>query len=158
MSYVESNLLAGETVRFRTRLHWKLYVWPLVVTLLVLVPLTVLMLRMHAGMWSGVLVPLGLLWLLAAHLRRASSEFAVTSKRVVIKMGVMSTRSLELLLPKVEGIAVNQGPGGKLFGYGSIVVTGSGGTRESFSDIQDPLALRRAIQEATDARDRSLGS
>jgi hypothetical protein len=39
-----------------------------------------------------------------------------------------------------------------MFGYGDIVLTGSGGTKEPFSAIQSPLAFRNAVQAASDAR------
>jgi hypothetical protein len=39
-----------------------------------------------------------------------------------------------------------------MLGYGNIVVTGSGGTEEAFSDIQAPLEFRRAVQSVTDAQ------
>jgi uncharacterized membrane protein YdbT with pleckstrin-like domain len=90
--------------------------------------------------------------LAAAIVRRQSSDFAVTSKRVMMKTGIFSTRSVELLLSKIEAIAVNQTLGGRLLGYGDIVVTGSGGTEESFADIQAPLAFRRAVQSVTDTQ------
>jgi hypothetical protein len=68
----------------------------------------------------------------------------------MMKTGVFSARSVELLLSKVEAIAVNQSLGGRLFNYGDIVVTGSGGTEEPFTGIQAPLELRRAVQSVTD--------
>jgi uncharacterized membrane protein YdbT with pleckstrin-like domain len=89
--------------------------------------------------------------LLAAIIKRQSSDFAVTNKRVMMKVGVFSTRSVEILLNKIEAIAVHQSLGGRIFGYGDIVVTGSGGTEEAFSNIQAPLELRRAVQSVTDA-------
>ena len=75
----------------------------------------------------------------------------MTNKRVMMKAGVFTTRSVELLLNKIEAIAVNQSLAGRLFGYGDIVVTGSGGTREAFSNIQTPLEFRRAVQSVSDA-------
>jgi hypothetical protein len=45
---------------------------------------------------------------------------------------------------------VNQSFIGRIFGYGDIVVTGSGGTREAFSHIEGPLEFRRAVQSVTD--------
>jgi uncharacterized membrane protein YdbT with pleckstrin-like domain len=101
-----------------------------------------------------VRIPLafGLLILLVAFVKRQSSDFAVTNKRVMMKTGVFSTRSIELLLSKIEAIAVNQSFAGRIFGYGDIVVTGSGGTREAFSNIQGPLAFRRAVQSVTDTQ------
>jgi uncharacterized membrane protein YdbT with pleckstrin-like domain len=90
-----------------------------------------------------------------SYLRRMSSEFAVTNKRVIMKTGVLNTRSFELLLSKIEAIAVNQELLGKLLDFGDIVVTGSGGTQEHFSDIQDPMQFRNAVQSVTDAQIRA---
>jgi uncharacterized membrane protein YdbT with pleckstrin-like domain len=156
MSYIDGNLLPGEQVVFRTRLHWKLLVGPLLFAIITFLPVAWMITR---GTWNNLvlLVPgLGLLVLLAALIRRQSSEFAVTTKRVMMKGGVFSTRSVELLLSKIEAIAVHQSLGGRLFGYGDIVVTGSGGTEEAFSNIQAPLELRRAVQSVTDAQTKRL--
>jgi uncharacterized membrane protein YdbT with pleckstrin-like domain len=150
MSYIDGNLLSGEHVVFRTRLHWKMLVGPLLFALATLLPVAWVLVQ---GMWNPLILiapGLGLLVLLAAIVRRQSSDFAVTNKRVMMKVGVFSTRSVELLLSKIEAIAVHQTLGGRLWGYGDIVVTGSGGTEERFSNIQAPLDLRRAVQSVTD--------
>lgn len=88
----------------------------------------------------------GFIILLAAFIKRQSSDFAVTNKRIMMKVGVFRMRSIELLLSKVEAIAVDQSLLGRIFGYGNIVVTGSGGTKETFSHIQALLEFRRAVQ------------
>ena len=150
MSYVEQHLLNGEKVTFQTHLHWRVYVVPLLLSLLIFVPLTYLAaISEHKAIVLLPLAGIGLL-VLVPWLQRRSSEFAVTNKRVIVKIGVLSTRSVELLLPKVEGITVNQGLVGKLLGYGEIVITGSGGTKEPFAGIQAPFEFRRAVQAATD--------
>jgi uncharacterized membrane protein YdbT with pleckstrin-like domain len=152
MSYVDSNLLDGERVVYRTRLHWKLFVAPVLFALVVSAPLMWIALY---GTWNVLAwIPLGLalLWLLAALVKRQTSEFVVTNKRVLMKVGVFTTRSIELLLNKVEAITVHQSLTGRLLGYGDIVLTGSGGTNEPFSTIQSPLAFRNAVQAASDAR------
>jgi uncharacterized membrane protein YdbT with pleckstrin-like domain len=64
-------------------------------------------------------------------------------------VGVLQRRTLELLLTKVEAIAVTQSIAGQLFGCGTIMVTGTGGTREPFSNIRSPLEFRRAVQAAS---------
>lgn len=150
MSYVDQHLLPNETVAYKTTVHWKVYVWPAVLTVVVFIPLVFL--ASTARNKGIVLLPLVAIVLLfgVAWLQRRFSEYAVTNKRVVVKVGVLQTRSLELLLGKVEGISVNQGLGGKLFGYGQIVITGTGGTKELFSGIQSPFDFRRAVQSATD--------
>ena len=57
-----------------------------------------------------------------------------------MKVGILKTRSIELLLDKIEAIAVNQSVPGRLFDYGDIIGTGSGGTKEAFP--AHPVSLR----------------
>jgi uncharacterized membrane protein YdbT with pleckstrin-like domain len=152
MSYIDSNLLEGERVVFRTRVHWLLFVAPVLFTAVVLLPAAWFLAN---GTWSNlkwVPLGLGLLFLLGAFIKRQSSDFAVTNKRVMMKTGVFNTRSIELLLSKIEAITVVQSFIGRILGYGDIVVTGSGGTKETFSRIQSPLEFRRAVQSVTDTR------
>ena len=150
MSYVDDHLLPNETVTYKTTLHWKVYVWPLVFSALVCIPLIVLALRSEHKVIASAPAFVIVALLGAAFVRRSSCEYAVTSKRVIVKVGVMQTRSVELMLNKVEGITVTQGLMGRLFGYGEIVITGSGGTKEPFDGIQAPFDFRRAVQAATD--------
>lgn len=149
MSYIDTHLLPGEVVRFRTRLHWKIFIVPVLVTIvMVALALWAISAERRVLAIPPLVVALGML--MVAWLRRRSSEFAVTNKRVIIKLGVLTTRSTELLLPKIEGIAVSQSLWGRMFGFGEIVVTGSGGTQEPFDNIQSPLDFRQAVQAATD--------
>lgn len=150
MSYIDGNLLGGERVVFRTRLHWKLLVGPL---LFAIVTVLAIPLLMSQGIWHNLVLiapGAGLLAVLVAIIRRQSSDFAVTNKRVMMKVGVFSTRSVEILLNKIEAIAVHQSLLGRMLDYGDIVVTGTGGTEEAFSSIQAPMLLRRAVQSVTD--------
>jgi uncharacterized membrane protein YdbT with pleckstrin-like domain len=92
------------------------------------------------------LLAVAILWGLVKYVDYASSEFAVTNKRVIIKVGILRRRTVEMLNTKVEAIAVNQGIIGRILGYGNIVVTGTGGTNEPFNGISSPLEFRRAVQ------------
>lgn len=150
MGYIDRHLLPGERVIYRTRLHWKLYVGPSLLVLLVLLPLAIWALSSERPVLALLPAVAAVLVLLIAFIRRRTSEFAVTNKRVILKLGVLNTRSVELLLAKIEGISVTQSLAGRLFGFGQIVVTGSGGTQEPFASIQAPLELRQAVQAATE--------
>ncbi len=152
MSYVDSNLLEGEHVLYRTRLHWRLFLPPIAFALIVSIPLAWIAYADRWNVFAWIPVAIALLWLIAAYIRRQTSEFVVTNKRVLMKVGVFTVRSIELLLAKVEAIAVHQSLSGRMLGYGDIVLTGSGGTKEPFSTIQSPLAFRNAVQAASDAR------
>jgi uncharacterized membrane protein YdbT with pleckstrin-like domain len=152
MSYIDSNLLPGEEVVYRTRLHWLLFVLPVLLAVVVLLPAAWLLAQGSWSRFAWIPLALGLLVLLITYVKRRGSDFAVTNKRVMMKMGVFSTRSIELLLSKIEAIAVNQSFLGRALGYGDIVITGSGGSRETFAGIQAPLAFRRAVQSVTDTQ------
>ena len=80
-------------------------------------------------------------------MERANSEFAVTNKRVLIKTGWIRRHSLETLLSKIEGIRVEQDVLGRMWDYGTIVVSGTGGSKEPFRRIASPMQFRREIQE-----------
>jgi uncharacterized membrane protein YdbT with pleckstrin-like domain len=80
----------------------------------------------------------------------STSEFGVTNKRVILKAGFIRRSTVETLISKVEGVAVDQGILGRLFGYGAVSVTGTGGTKGAFSKIASPLEFRKKIQETID--------
>jgi len=148
MSYVENNLLPNEQVTYWAKLHWIIYCWPIVFLLAaVAVAVGIVALGFHGG-WiaSAVLAAIALISFLPPWVDSLSSEFAVTNKRVLIKVGLLRRHSLELLLQKVEGIGVDQTLTGRILGYGTITVTGTGGTRESFQRISRPLEFRRQVQ------------
>jgi uncharacterized membrane protein YdbT with pleckstrin-like domain len=100
---------------------------------------------------AGILMLLiALLIGLSAFLTYKTSEFAITNKRVVVKVGFIRTNSIEVLLNKVEGIQVNQDILGKILGFGSITVTGTGGTKDPFYKIDDPMEFRKRAQMQID--------
>jgi hypothetical protein len=94
MSYVDSNLIEGEHVIYRTRVHSKPFIAPVLFALVVSVPGVDWSLR---NVERPRMIPLGLaiLWLLSAFIKRQTSEFVVTNKRVLMKVGVFTTRSIE---------------------------------------------------------------
>jgi len=77
----------------------------------------------------------------------ATSEFGITDKRVLIKTGFIQRNSHEILLSKVEAIKVNQGLLGRMLDFGTIALTGTGGTQDPFKNIVKPLEFRKQAQE-----------
>ena len=63
----------------------------------------------------------------------------------------MSRKTVELNLEKVDSIGVEQTILGRILGHGTIVVVGTGGTKEPFRAIAAPMEFRRAVNEATEA-------
>jgi uncharacterized membrane protein YdbT with pleckstrin-like domain len=76
-----------------------------------------------------------------------TSEYGVTTRRVLGKTGLITVRSLDILLQKVEAIRLKQGILGRMLNFGDLIVTGTGGTSETLFDVPDPLSVRNLIQE-----------
>jgi len=93
----------------------------------------------------------GVYFLVRAHATRVATELVVTTKRVFAKHGLVKRESIELNHSKVESFIVTQGIFGRLFGYGTIAVNGTGGVRTPIRRIESPLEFRRAAVAAVDA-------
>ena len=98
----------------------------------------------------------GLLFLFSAFLeflrttvRFATSRITLTTKRIIIKRGLLNRQSFEIVLKQVEGIGVRQPFIGRLFGFGTIVVTGTGGAHPRFPGLHDPQGFRERAQEGS---------
>ena len=61
-------------------------------------------------------------------------------------MGQAGARELDGNVVHQPAVRVDQGLLGRLLGYGTIVVTGTGGTNEPFASIANPLEFRRQVQ------------
>jgi membrane protein YdbS with pleckstrin-like domain len=147
MASLDDQLLAGERIVYRTRPHWILFGGPLFLAIVGIALGVTLQLAAGDYWYAGaVLIGVALLLAVPPAIRYLSSDFAVTDKRVLARMGILHRQSLETLLSKIEGIGVEQDPWGRLLGYGSVTITGTGGTRESLPGIPRPLEFRRHVQ------------
>ena len=150
MGYIERTLMPGERVVLKAQLHWAMFLGPTSPGGLGCALLVDGLTDSGASASSMACIALllflfGLLYLLSVAVIYFTTEFAVTDKRVIAKTGFLQRRSLELLLTKVESIGVTQPLIGRLFNYGTIVVVGTGGTKESFPNIMAPMEFRRRI-------------
>ena len=156
MRYIASNLLQQEKLVYGIRPHWIIFsstAWALVaaIYLLLFAPFHFTF-YVYGNISFQTAVGLGFLMVaiylfLSAYIYYVFSEYGVTNKRVLIKTGWIQRASLELMLDKVEGVLVDQGIVGRIFNYGSITIIGTGGTKDSFPYIPDPLQFRRVVQE-----------
>ncbi len=144
MSYIENNLMNSENIIYRGSLHWVIFIWPVIWFVVAI---------MFFGGGAETAGVGGLFFFIAliaginSFINYKTSEFGITDKRVVVKVGFIRRHSIEVLLNKVEGIQVNQGILGRILGFGSIIVSGTGGTKDPFHKITAPLEFRRRAQE-----------
>lgn len=74
-------------------------------------------------------------------------EYYLTNKRLIFKRGVLSTLLIDMPIEKIESLYCLQSIGGNLFNYGTIVVSGIGGTRPRLKTVRKPHAVRRKIYD-----------
>lgn len=133
-SYVEGALTKGEQVVHQG----KVSIWSLVPLLLL-------------GLIFLAFYGLGLLFWIAAAIRYFTTELAITNKRVIAKFGLISRSTIEINLQKIESIQVNQGILGRIFNFGSIVVSGAGNPQAPIPGISNPLQFRRAFVDTQES-------
>jgi uncharacterized membrane protein YdbT with pleckstrin-like domain len=93
-----------------------------------------------------VVLGFGVLMLIGAWVRQRAGEFAVINNRVIVKVGFVSRRTIEINISTMESVEGNQDIFARLFNYSTIVVIGTGCTKEPFDLIDDRLAFRRSVQ------------
>ncbi|MDI9335707.1 MAG: PH domain-containing protein [Gammaproteobacteria bacterium] len=119
-NFVNHNLIKGEHIVFETKDHW-----------IVFFSLKSL-LTLFISPWIA----------------RYTDEYVITNKRVIIKRGWIRQQTLEMNLNKIESVQVDRTLGGRILGYGSIRLIGSGGTNEVFHNISQALEFRKQFQES----------
>ena len=121
-SYVDTSLIRDENVVYEAKNHWIIFI----------------SLKSFLTLFISPLI------------ENWTSEYAITNKRVIIKIGLISRKTLEMNLSKIESVNVEQSIFGRILGYGAITIIGTGGTRETFSDLANPIQFRRVFQECVD--------
>lgn len=117
--YIDNNLIKDERVELETTYHWIIF----------------FSLR---ALFTLFIAPL---------IDKYTDEFAITNKRVIVKTGLFSRKTFEMNHSKIESVNVDQGILGRILGYGTLRIVGSGGTKEEFPNINKPLEFRKKFQE-----------
>lgn len=150
-SYIDSHLLAGEKVLSRTNIHWIYFiVWGILPVFAPLSLLYLLLAQIGAGNASTPIATVILIcvlpYLFITLLQWLYTEYIVTNQRVLTKTGYFSRNVRELFLRQIEGVDIEQGIIGRLFGVASLMITGTGGTKNCLSDIKSFIEFKDAIQ------------
>ncbi len=146
--YVEQTMSSGESLIYEAKLHWIVFRWVALVLFLFFIAIVSSPSSQEASSFIPLLLLILLLFGSPTWLTYKKSEFAVTNKRLVVKVGWISRRTLELNVDKIESASVDQGIMGRLFDYGTITFTGLGATKERFKKVANPFGLRAAVMEA----------
>lgn len=157
--YLDRVVGPDEKILYRAHMHWILYARGLATTFLgallghYAAPLTGLFLggeiqemvaKPSVYVAMGV-IALGALQLLVAFIWQVCTELVITNRRVIAKYGFVATTTFEVMIPKVEGANIDQTVMGRLLGYGTIMVRGTGGGISPIGGIADPYGFHTAL-------------
>jgi len=138
MSYIRNSLGDGETIIAEAHFPW----------------------TYSALAWAALIVLgivlIGIFIFISMMLRKWTTEIGVTSHRFVEKKGLISMHTNEIALPNIEGVKVNQGVLGRIFGYGTVRIEGTGVDAVTTPNIADPVGFVRAIQTAKEHQARKV--
>ena len=159
MSYVEKALLPDEQIVYAATLHWIIYVPGLAFTIiggllghysfdilgyLFGTSFANFLGRPVAG-GGLIIVLIGIVFLGGAYIRQTSTELAVTNRRIIAKYGFVSRTTFEIMINRITGSNFDQTIGGRLLGYGTVLVHGAGGDISPFDKIADPEEFHQAL-------------
>lgn len=161
MGYIDQTLTSDEELVFRTKPHWIIFTaslgWLFLAILILFVAPKYNVANIHFYDRYTITDLLGFLALFAALFSGLSafvtfqtSEYGITTRRILMKVGFIRRYSEEILLSRVESIQVYQSVMGRLFDYGTIVVSGTGGSKDPFPYMPNPLNFRRIAQQHLD--------
>lgn len=152
MTYVEQSLSEGERLVLQAKVHWAIYlpamVWFGIGCLLALMmigggaPLSAPIFWCFAGTCIAIVLAL------KASYYRASHEMGITNRKVVTKQGIISRKTMEQRLARIDSVTINQGLSGRLFGYGSVAIRGSGESFTPMRFVANPMEFKKLIDKA----------
>jgi membrane protein YdbS with pleckstrin-like domain len=156
MGYPVKLLNPGEQLAIDVRPHWKFLAGPVSVLIIVLAG-AVAALVQKAPQWgelalAGLLV-ICVLWLAGRYIRWATTSFAVTSERLVLRKGILRRTGREIRLDSLTDISYSQSLLDRLLGCGDILLESPGrDSQEIFEDLPHPVRIQNEIYRLLDQR------
>lgn len=130
MRYIDESLAPGEVILQRG--EWPKIFW--------------------VGAWAALIflgvILVGVFIFVRSAVIMSTTDFAVTNRRVILKRGWLNRRTQELAVESVEGVILDQSLVARIFGYGHVIVTGTGDAVIRFPAMAHPVAFRRSIEAA----------
>jgi uncharacterized membrane protein YdbT with pleckstrin-like domain len=157
MAFPRRLLIQGEEIVLDLRPHWIALVGPAVVTVLVVVGWILALANApedgsgrSAVIWGSIGIGLVILiWYpLRAFVAWATSNFAVTSDRIIHREGFIAKHTMEIPLEAINDIRFNQSILERIVGAGDLIIqSASEFGRNVFANIRSPEAVQRTIYE-----------
>ena len=144
MSYIKDNLNTGEKLKYHSRISLK----PIIINYIFLILFAFVLFYFVNDLFYGVIASIVAFigYSPIALIAYFGSEFGVSGKRVISKKGIISRNASEMNLSSIESVNVDQSIVGRMLNYGSLKISGRGTTTVDFDGIDDPIKVRKLIQ------------
>lgn len=164
--YVEKTIEGDEKIVYAADLHWIVYHFGTTIILMgallghyghklrldALGPKIAMLAGASVSYISIGIIAIGTLHLLYGFIRQISTELVVTNQRVIAKYGLISVTTYELMLNKVEGANIEQSITGRLLGYGTVMVKGTGGGISPIDHVANPYKFHNYLMHAVERK------
>lgn len=144
MSILDKNLLPDEQITFRTKKSMIIFLIPVILTLFTLFFLV----NSNPYVFKISFLPAiaaAISWLTQSLLYN-TSEFAVTTKRIIMREGFFIRHTNDTRLSTIANISVDQGLLGQMLDYGTVILHAFGGDADPFMQIAAPNEFRKQMQ------------
>jgi len=157
MAFPRRLLIEGEELVLDLRPHWIALVWPSIVTILLIVAYGFALSYAPDGgagrsviVWGALILALGVFFWFALRpfIAWATSNFAVTTDRVIHREGFIAKRSMEIPLEAINDVRFQQGILERVVGAGDLIIqSASEFGRNVFANIRNPEHVQRTIYQ-----------
>ena len=152
MSYIKKTLIEDEELIFHGKQHWLFWIKPLFYSA-ILLTLSGFFVTFKEPLFYILAIGF-LLWNLFIFfyylIQYKCTEYAITTRRVIFKTGFLRRDTNELKNEAIENIQIDQMIMGRMFGYGELSFTGTGGSRVVFGRVSNPTKVKKKIENYND--------
>jgi uncharacterized membrane protein YdbT with pleckstrin-like domain len=157
VGYTESLLATNEQILYRTKQHWMAPIFGTIAGVLVLIGGVVLFVALLAvdlwsaletlGLWASIaLTVIGVGMVGYSYIQWWVEDYAVTNQKVLKVAGLLRKRTSGAALEKINDVIMEQGPLGRMLGYGTLKVsTASDSSDLTYQTMRKPAEFRRAM-------------
>jgi uncharacterized membrane protein YdbT with pleckstrin-like domain len=166
MPYPQKNLNADETIALDMHPHWWYFAEPAFALAGAIVVAIVLLAetksgtnsRKYLGLVVLVLLVFGALWLIGRYLKWISTNFVITSQRVIFRQGIFAKSGIEIPLERVNNVNFSQGVFERMLGAGDLLIESGGEDgQQRFTDIRHPDKVQNLIHSQMEGVARRRG-
>jgi uncharacterized membrane protein YdbT with pleckstrin-like domain len=152
MPFPRKLLLADEDVALDIHPHW-VYFTESVLLLLLGIVLGIVALRAKTGnlrnglgLLALVVLVAGVLWTIVRYMKWVTTNFVVTSHRILHRQGVFAKAGVEIPIDRVMNVNFAQSVRERMIGAGNLLIESGGEDgQQTFTDIRKPQSVQKLI-------------